>query len=100
METLGDLDRRTDDGAPALQDRPPKRSWAGLIESLDPPSDFNFLHFRMRHMAAELIRSLRPEGVLPGQQAPSFELDTTHGGRLRLRDLCGRPVLVHFVSYT
>ena len=54
----------------------------------------------MRHMAAELIRTVRCHGVLPGQQAPDFELATADGGRLRLRDLRGQPVLVHFVSYT
>ena len=51
-------------------------------------------------MAAELLRTVRSDGVLPGQQAPDFELATTDGGRLRLRDLRGQPVLVHLVSYT
>jgi hypothetical protein len=80
--------------------RPRGRSSAGLVEVLDPPSNFNFRHFRMRHMAAELIRTVRCDGVLPGQQAPDFELATSEGGRLRLRDLRGQPVLVHLVSYT
>jgi hypothetical protein len=71
-----------------------------LLERLDPPADFNFRHFRMRHMAAELLRTLRPHGVLPGREAPDFELETTHGGRLSLRDLRGKPVLLHLVSYT
>lgn len=69
---------------------------ARLVEMLDPVEDLNFGHFRMRHMVAELLRS----GLPPGCQAPGFELPDTDGGRLRLSDLRGRPVLLHFVSYT
>jgi hypothetical protein len=71
-----------------------------LVELLDPADDFNFRHFRMRHMAAELLRTARCDGVLPGDEAPDFDLATAQGGRLRLRDLRGRPVLLHLVSYT
>jgi hypothetical protein len=69
---------------------------AELIERLDPVEDVNFEHFRMRHMVAELIRS----GLAPGSEAPGFDLPATDGSRVRLRDLRGTPVLVHFVSYT
>ena len=69
---------------------------ARLIEVLDPVQDFNFRHFRMRHMLAELLRP----GLPPGSHAPDFELASTQGDRLRLRDLGGRPVLLHLVSYT
>jgi hypothetical protein len=71
-----------------------------LVERLDPPEDFNFRHFRVRHMAAELLRTVRPHGVLPCGEAPDFDLETTHGEGLRLRDLRGKPVLLHLVSYT
>jgi hypothetical protein len=67
---------------------------------LDPPTDFHFRHFRMRHMAAELLRSVRPDGVLPGNEAPDFVAETARGERIRLRDLRGQPVLLHLVSYT
>ncbi len=100
METSEDLDTTTQDLAPTDGYRSPEPPSARLIEWLDPLSDFNFRHFRMRHMAAELIRTQRCDGVLPGQEAPDFELATTRGERLRLRDLRGRPALVHFVSYT
>ena len=67
-----------------------------LVERLDPMEDFNFRHFRIRHMAAELLRT----GLAPGCQAPDFELASTDGRRVRLSDLCGQAVLLHFVSYT
>ena len=69
---------------------------ARLIDLLDPIEDFNFRHFRMRHMAAELLRA----GLTPGSEAPDFELVSTDGSRVRLSDLRGEPVLLHFVSYT
>jgi thiol-disulfide isomerase/thioredoxin len=67
-----------------------------LIDLLDPIEDFNFRHFRMRHMAAELLRT----GLPPGSEAPDFELHSTDGARIRLSELRGQPVLLHFVSYT
>lgn len=71
-----------------------------LVEWLDPPADFNFSHFRMRHMLAELLRTHHRSGIPPGGEAPPFDLETTAGTRLHLLDLRGRPVLIHFVSYT
>jgi hypothetical protein len=71
-----------------------------LVERLDPLDDFNFRHFRMRHMLAELLRTARSDGVPPGAEAPDFELESTRGDRLRLSDLRGQPVLLHLVSYT
>ena len=69
---------------------------ARLVDRLDPIEDFNYPHFRMRHMVAELLRA----GLAPGSEAPDFELPSTDGSRVRLRDLRGQPVLVHFISYT
>jgi hypothetical protein len=67
-----------------------------LVDRLDPSRDFNFEHFRMRHMLAELLRP----GLPPGTEAPDFELLSTDGVPVRLSTLRGQPVLLHFVSYT
>jgi hypothetical protein len=67
-----------------------------LVDLLDPIEDFNFRHFRMRHMAAELLRP----GLSPGCEAPDFELLSIDAHKLRLSDLLGQPVLLHFISYT
>ena len=50
---------------------------ARLIDRLDPLRDFNFEHFRMRHMVAELLRP----GLPPGVDAPDFELPSRPTGR-------------------
>lgn len=58
-----------------------------LVDLLDPIEDFNFRHFRMRHMAAELLRP----GLSPGCEAPDFELLSIDAHKLRLSDLLGQP---------
>ena len=69
---------------------------ARTIDRLDPAHDVNFRHFRARHMVAELLRT----GLPPGVEAPDFELPSTDGARVRLSGLRGKPVVLHFVSYT
>jgi hypothetical protein len=59
---------------------------AGLIDRLNPGEDFNFQHFRMRHMVAELLRT----GLLPGSSAPDFKLPSTDGPPAQLSDLRGQ----------
>jgi hypothetical protein len=63
-------------------------------------SEYNYEHFRPKHLLADLWRSVWGEGLQPGAEAPDFDLETTEGERVRLSDLRGRPVLLHIGSYT
>ena len=63
-------------------------------------SEYNYEHFRPKHLLADLWRSAWGEGLRPGAEAPDFELETTDGERVRLSDLRGQPVLLHIGSYT
>jgi len=40
--------------------------------------------------------TLSARGIGPGCLAPDFELEDTDGGRVRLSDLRGRPVILRF----
>jgi hypothetical protein len=62
--------------------------------------DYNFEHFRTRHLWADVEGTLQKRGVQPGEEAPDFELPVVGGGMLRLSDLRSRPVLLHFGSFT
>jgi hypothetical protein len=62
--------------------------------------EYNYEHFRPKHLLADLWRSARGEGVQPGAVAPDFELESTDGQRVRLSTLRGRPVFLHFGSGT
>ena len=61
---------------------------------------YNYEHFWLKHLLADLLRTARGEGAQPGSEAPDFELETTQGERVRLSALRGRPVLLHFGSAT
>ena len=61
---------------------------------------YNFAHFRPRHVLADLQRTLARHGIAPGEIAPDFQLPRADGGALRLSDLRGRPVLLHFGSFS
>lgn len=62
--------------------------------------EYNYEHFWLKHLLADLWRTARGEGVQPGSEAPDFELETTGGERVRLSASRGRPVLLHFGSAT
>ncbi len=62
--------------------------------------EYNYEHYRSRHILADAWRLARGEGVRPGREAPDFELESTKGQRLRLSALRGRPVMLHFSSFT
>ncbi len=65
-----------------------------------PTEEYNFEHFRTIHLLEDARKTLEKFGVQPGEMAPDFELARADGGTLRLSDLRGRPVLIHFGSFT
>jgi hypothetical protein len=74
-----------------------------LVDTINQPMGadaYNFERFRFRHLLADVQRSIRRIGVAPGAVAPDFELRTTDGSMVRLSDLRGRPVLLHFGSFS
>jgi hypothetical protein len=62
--------------------------------------EYNYEHFRPKHLIADLLKTARGEGIGPGEEAPDFELESTEGERVRLGDLRGRPVVLRFGSFT
>ena len=71
---------------------------------LDPdekhgPREYNYEHFRAKHLLQDAQRTVQKNGIRPGQMAPDFALPRADGnGTLRLSDFRGRPVLLHFGS--
>ena len=87
----------------------PKRETTPDLTSLGTPSplgsqqqldEYNYEHFRPKHLLADLWKTIRGEGLQPGAQAPDFEMETTEGERVRLSELRGQPVVVRFGSFT
>lgn len=62
--------------------------------------DYNYEHFRTKYLLRDGKRTLTDRGIMPGEVAPDFELPQAGGGALRLSDLRGRPVILHFGSFT
>ncbi len=62
--------------------------------------EYNYEHFRTKHLLQDAQRTIQKQGILPGEIAPDFELSRADGGTLRLSELRGKPVLLHFGSYT
>lgn len=69
-------------------------------ESQQQLREYNYEHFRSRHLLEDLWRTVRGEGIQPGSEAPDFELESTEGERVRLSTLRGRPVVLHFGNGT
>lgn len=61
---------------------------------------YNYEHFWLRHFVADLVRTAQGAGLKPGVEAPDFDLEATDGSRVRLSELRGRPVFLHFGSGT
>ena len=66
----------------------------------EPLEEYNYEHFRTKHLLLDGRRTIEKWGILPGEMAPDFTLPRADGGSLRLSDLRGKPVLLHFGSFT
>ncbi len=62
--------------------------------------DYNYDHFRTKHYLLDAQGTITSRGIRPGDMAPDFELPQVGGGSLRLGDLRGKLVLLHFGSYS
>jgi cytochrome oxidase Cu insertion factor (SCO1/SenC/PrrC family) len=64
------------------------------------PIEYNFKHFRTKHLRADLSATLEKQGISPGVLAPDFKLPRVDGTTLSLHELRGKPTLLHFGSFT
>lgn len=62
--------------------------------------DYNFRHFRTKHLLGDLQATIEKRGIPPGAMAPDFELPRVDGALLRLSELRSKPTLLHFGSFT
>lgn len=65
-----------------------------------PVYEYNFEHFRPRHLGYDAKATILEYGVNPGEEAPDFRLPRVGGGEFHLESYRGRPVLLHFGSFT
>jgi hypothetical protein len=72
----------------------------GRPEDWLPPEEYNFEHFRTRHLMYDVTGTVKERGIQPGEMAPDFELPQANGEPVRLSRLRGRPTLLHFGSFT
>lgn len=70
------------------------------LRTKKPPEQYNFEHFTAKVLVEDGMKTFRAEGICAGEIAPDFQLPQAGGGSIRLSDLRGRPVLLHFGSYT
>jgi hypothetical protein len=63
-------------------------------------ADYNYRHFRTHHVITEAIRTRRLCGIQPGEEAPGFTLADTDGRLWSLSTHRGKPLLLHFGSYS
>ncbi len=62
--------------------------------------EYNFEHFRTKHLLSDVQATVEERGIKPGEMAPDFEMPRVGGGSLRLSELRGKPVILHFGSFS
>jgi hypothetical protein len=62
--------------------------------------EYNFAHFQRKHLIEDSQATIERRGIAPGELAPDWELPRVGGGTVRLSDLRGNPVVLHFGSFT
>ena len=70
------------------------------LDLREPADEYNFTHFRTKHLVLDGKRTATDRGIRPGEPAPDFELPQAGGEALRLSAFRGRPVLLHFGSFS
>lgn len=70
------------------------------LERQQRVNEYNYDRFRSIYFIADLQRASRGDGILPGQEAPDFELVSTESDCVRLSAFRGRPVVLRFVNIT
>lgn len=63
-------------------------------------AQYNFKHFRSKHLLTDAWSTVKSKGVQPGELAPDFTLPRIGGGAVTLSQLRDKPVLLHFGSFT
>ena len=71
-----------------------------ILDASKKESDYNFEHFHTGILINDAQRTITSQGICPGEIAPDFELPKVGGGTVRLSDLRGKPVILHFGSYS
>ncbi len=70
------------------------------MDAVEKEDNYNFEHFRTKHLVYDAQRTVEAQGIEPGEAAPDFELPQVGGGTIRLSDLRGKPTILHFGSYS
>lgn len=62
--------------------------------------EYNFTRFRSKHLLSDAWRTWKGTGIQPGEIAPDFTMPKLSGGTVSLSELRGKPMLLHFGSFT
>ncbi len=75
-----------------------ERRFTALDEN-EKSANYNFDHFKPSILIHDLKRTVKAQGIGAGELAPDFELPEVDGA-IRLSDLRGKPLILHFGSYS